>query len=488
MADTDSPRAGDTSRATNVLYLMPPDAGRLAQLVLPSLASGADAKSGTLRTLVLTEDEDTAVAVARIASREIGGGLAPIVALTAPARAKRLLQSSVPGAVVMPTRVAAALIAQSSLPLTGVRHIVVTMAPPGDAGAFATVIGGILSEIPKTATRTLVAARETPELEQLVESHFFKARKVRDAAASVSPGTVGRIQVLPATSGTRWDALRRLIDQIDPPAAAVLATNAATFSEAQHELAALGYSAEGPVVVTRETPEQGTHLVVLAGSPDAESIQKAMAAAPVHLVVLCAPSEIANVRAVAGSISVQAVTLDGPRARAATRDAATRARLREILASGEFARELAAITPLLDEYDGSEVAAAALVMAAEATRQPPAIAAAPAAPPASAPTPRERPPAPRGRPREEGRGPPRDGYRGPPREGHRGPPRDDRRGPREEWRGAGRDERRGPRDERSGPPRDDRRGPPRKDSRGPSRNDDPRKTPRSYDERKPRAR
>ena len=84
----------------------------------------------------------------------------------------------------------------------------------------------------------------------------------------------------------------------------------------------------------------------------------------------------------AGAVPIRVVALDGPQARAASREATTRARLREILASGEFGRELATLAPLLDEFDGSEVAAAALVMAAEASRKPTPIiaAAAPQAP------------------------------------------------------------------------------------------------------------
>jgi ATP-dependent RNA helicase DeaD len=386
---------------------MPPDADRLAQLVLPSLASAADSRGGALRTLVLTDDEETAVAVARIASREIGGGLAPIVALTGAARAKRLLQSTIPAAAVMPASVAGALLAQSALPVGNLRQVIVAMASPAERAGFETTLAAVLTEIPKTASRTLVSARETPEVESIVERHFFKARRVRDAGGVVPPYATGRIQILPATPGTRWDTVRRLIDQIDPPAAAILATNAATFAEAQHELSTLGYGAEGPVVVTRDAPEAGTHMIVLVGSPDAASLQRAAAATPAHLVVVCAPSEIANVRAIAGPMRVQAITLDGAAARATSREVATRARLREILSSGEFARELAAITPLLDEYDGSEVAAAALVMAAEATRQPPAAPPTPTAPPA--------PP----KPRREVKGDPRREVKGDPRRGPR---------------------------------------------------------------------
>lgn len=493
MTDSPAPReSADSARAANVFYLMSPDPGRIAQLILPWLAAATQQSEG-IRTLVLTDDEETAVAVARFAAREIGGGLAPIVALTSAARAKRLLKTTTPSAVAMPTTVAVALLAQSSLPFEHVRQVVVTL-PAYMSEAYIDGLTALVAEMPKGASRTVIAPRETPEVESLVERLFFKARRVRDAGEPVAPTVTGRVQVLSATTGTRWDMMRRLVDQLDPPAAVVLANDAATFAEAQHELAALGYPAEGPVIVTRDAVEHGTHLVMLMGVPDAALLQRAAAAAPAYLVVFASPAEIANVRAIAGNMTVQSITLDGPKARASSREAATRARLREILASGEFAREIGAIAPLLDEYDGAEIAAAALVIASEATRQPPAMAAQPTLPARPAPSREERPRD--ERPREDRR-PPRDDRGGPPRDSHRGPPRGEFRGPpRDERRGPPRDDRRGPpRDDRRGPPRDDRRGPPRDrfrsegardERRGPPRGDGPRSGPRRFDDRKPR--
>lgn len=384
---SDTAPAGIT-RAANVLHLVPPDAARLARLVLPTLTAAAGAAASGLRTLVLTDDDDTAVEVARCASREVGGGMAPIVALTAGARARRVLAAQLPGAVAIPVTVAAALLGKSALPCANVRHVLLAMpAVPSDP-AVQEAINAVMAELPKNASRTLVAARETPDVEALVERHFFKARRVREEAMPALTAYKGQIQVVATAPGSRWDTLRRLLDEIDPPAAVILTPDASAHADAQRELAALGYSAAGPVLASRGDVAHGTSMVVLTGVPDAAMLRTAAAAAPVHLIVLCAPREIREVRAIAGPIPVRVVALDAALARAASREAATRGRLREILVSGEFGRELGTLAPLLDEFDGSEVAAAALVMAAEAARASAQRATASAPPPPPA-TPRE---------------------------------------------------------------------------------------------------
>ena len=263
------------------------------------------------------------------------------------------------------------------------------------------------------------------------------------------------------------EILRRLLDQVDPPATVVLTADAAAHADAERELAALGYAPDGPAIASRGAVEAGTSMVVLMGVPDAELLEAAAAAAPPHLVVLCAPVELAELRAMAGPVPIRVVALDGPQARAASREVTTRARLREILASGEFGRELATLAPLFDEFDGSEVAAAALVMAAEASRKPTPIIAA-----ATPQTPAPREPKHEARPE---RSAPRSGdaRRGPPGGASRGAPRGDARGaPRRDSRS----------DER-GAPRGSPRGPAPRDRFGGERPDRPR-TYGSGDERK----
>ena len=247
-----------SARAANVLHLAPPDAVRLARLVLPALAAASGENRKGLRTIILTDDDDTAVAIARFAAREVGGGLAPIVALTSGARARRVMMAQVPGAAAIPVTVAAALLGQSALPLSDVRHVILAMpATPANA-ATKEAIDAVMAELPKSASRTLVAARETPEVEALADRHFFKARRIREDLAQPLVTFKGQLEVVAATHGTRWDILRRLLDQVDPPATVVLTADAAAHADAERELAALGYAPDGPAIASRRNRAAAT--------------------------------------------------------------------------------------------------------------------------------------------------------------------------------------------------------------------------------------
>lgn len=485
-----------SSRSAAVVHIAPPDAQRLVQLVLPALTAAAPPDDGGLRTLILTTDPDVAAATAQLAARELGGGSAPIVALTGASRARRVLAASKPAAVAMPVDVAAALLAQAALPLAGVKQVVVALCGVAEWGVPEATLDAVLAELPKSAVRTLVSAIETPAVDALIERHFFKARHVRDtsppARKQTSDAGAGELWALAATPASRWSLLRRLLDEVDPPSAAIVANDAATLAEAYQELAALGYANDPNVIATLGELGDAAALVVWLGLPTPQAATHALAATP-RLVVMATPSELADLRATVAPLPVRPLRLDGALARAAAREARARSRLREILASGEYAREVASVVPLLDEYDAVDVAAASLALWSEAVR-------AASAPPASAPPPprqarevgagsgreSERPQRPRRDERSERSG----GFRGAPREGARGGPREGSRGGgREGFRSGGRDgPRGGSREGFRGSSRDDRsgrgpgrpyargdRGPaaaPRPDRRSPRRDDD----------------
>ena len=383
--DQPSP-AATSARTTHILYLAPPDAARLARLAMPAVSAAAVGGADGLRTLILVDDASAAVTVATHAADEVRGGLAPIIALTAAARAQRIIRGAVPGAVAVPITVAAELMTRASLPLGGVRHVFLAMPSAAEDRATLEAIDAVLAGVPKTAVRTLVAPRETPAVEALAERHFFKPRRIRESDPSGAHAAAPfAVRVIAATSGTRWTVVRRLLDEIDPPSAAIVTADAATHAEAERALAALGYGAAGAVQATRDVVAPGTALAVLIGVPGDAALRSAQAAGAVHVVVVCDAAEIASVRGLPG-VSLSPWTFDAGAGRARSREAATRARLREILGSGSFARELLWLSPLLDEFDASEIAAAALVIASEVPHA--------AAPPPAG----DRPPSPGSRP------------------------------------------------------------------------------------------
>src|SRR5207247_10003629 len=78
-----------------------------------------------------------------------------------------------------------------------------------------------------------------------------------------------------------------------------------------------------------------------------------------RVVALVTPRQIPALRRLAGG-TVTPLSLPDAAVRARGREESLRDELREALAAGQFARELITLEPLLGDYDGVEVAAAAL--------------------------------------------------------------------------------------------------------------------------------
>jgi ATP-dependent RNA helicase DeaD len=91
-----------------------------------------------------------------------------------------------------------------------------------------------------------------------------------------------------------------------------------------------------------------------------EELREAVGAEPRRVVALVQPRQLASLRVLAAQGVVRTLTLPEAADAARDRDAAMRAELRTVLATGEFGRELLALEPLLEEYDGIEIAASTL--------------------------------------------------------------------------------------------------------------------------------
>ncbi len=354
------------SRAAHLVHLAPADPSRLARLALPSLV-GAAADATALRTLVLTVDADTAVSVAECIGRDPAQG-SRFAAITSAARGARLLGVRVPPGVAMPATAAAALLGRAALALGEVSLVVVQMPLDADTASIE-AIDAVLAELPKGARRLLLTPGESPAVEALIDRHFHKARRVReDVLDDAGSEFVVIVRALTTGRAARWVTLRRLLDELDPPSAVVLVGDDTEAAAATAALAALGYHDAAIVAVSRESTPASVGMVLFPSLPSAKALADAIAAQPTHLVVLCAPGELPSLRALAGNAPVKPWNLDGPLAQAESRDAVTRAKLRGLLVSGTLERELRTLAPLFDEYDASEIAAAALVLATEAER------------------------------------------------------------------------------------------------------------------------
>jgi ATP-dependent RNA helicase DeaD len=158
--------------------------------------------------------------------------------------------------------------------------------------------------------------------------------------------------------------LRRLLDELDPARAAVWVRSAESADEARRALADLGYRGSDTSVRVVHNGELGdAGLVVLydvpAGRAELRTTLDTAAAVP-QIVALAQPRQMPLVRALAGTGSVTPISLSGPGTEARRREDGVRAELRTALESGLAVRELLTLEPLLESFDGVEIAAAAL--------------------------------------------------------------------------------------------------------------------------------
>jgi ATP-dependent RNA helicase DeaD len=78
------------------------------------------------------------------------------------------------------------------------------------------------------------------------------------------------------------------------------------------------------------------------------------------LYAVVQPSQLDSLRSLLGGGTVSPIALVDAAERARGKDAALRASLREVLTAGDVRREVLSLEPLLEEFDGIEIAAAAL--------------------------------------------------------------------------------------------------------------------------------
>jgi ATP-dependent RNA helicase DeaD len=95
-------------------------------------------------------------------------------------------------------------------------------------------------------------------------------------------------------------------------------------------------------------------------------LREAVGPQPDRVVALAQPRLLASLRVLSGGASVTPFTLSDAGARARSREDVIRAELRDTLGSGAFARELLTLEPLLESYDGIEIAAATLQLLEQA--------------------------------------------------------------------------------------------------------------------------
>ena len=360
MNDSERETTG-TMRSTSVAHFFAPDWVQVAQRALGALER-TDGGVDATQLLLTVPDGPAAIAVAReLRSVPAGAGLR-VLPVTNATRAGRLLRAGAAHVVVGTPRALTDLIGSSALSTERVHTIL--LAAADEYGDQMEPLAALMSEVPKTSTRILTATEPTALVEELLERYLHRARRILappPPPLALAPGTPPSIHVRTVSPLAPLAPLGEILDEFDPPSAAIVVPDARTEGRVRTILDALGYTADSPLVrVTRGDVELHTHLVLFAGLPEAAALSAALDAHPARLVALITARQHVALAALAKGAVLRPEERSQAARAARDQGDALRAALRGSLASGLPAREILALEPLLLEFDGLEIAGAAL--------------------------------------------------------------------------------------------------------------------------------
>jgi ATP-dependent RNA helicase DeaD len=357
---------GQVARTQNVVYTLPYATESIAEFLTPALARVDPAAGGT-QVIVVTRDAETALTISETVLRLAGPASIEVVPVTSASRAGRIFRSRPVLAVAGTPTELQALVRASILKLDTVRTVVIAWADDiiGEEQSAVTALEGLLGELPD-ANRVIVTRKMSPAVENLIERYARRARRVGAPESEVPqlPADYEMPIVRYVTVGgtARGSALRKLLDDLDPPSAVIVARDAAAADQATAVLRTLGYREDDKTInVTRgDIGSAAVHTVIFVQPPVLPAeLQRVAQAKPVQIVAIAAPGEVPWLRELTSG-RLSPLNFQGPERRARDREEALREELRAVLARGVPAREVISLEPLLQEFDGAELAAAAL--------------------------------------------------------------------------------------------------------------------------------
>ncbi|MFL5606722.1 MAG: DbpA RNA binding domain-containing protein, partial [Gemmatimonadaceae bacterium] len=263
----------------------------------------------------------------------------------------------------------------SALKPESVRGVVFAWLDPILGMADAQPLETLMGELPKEGARVVLAGELTPALEALIERYARRARRAVEAP-SETEGAPLAAEYVATTAAARSVTLRRLLDALDLPRAVLYARSESARAEAVGVARALGYPADA-VRLSEDADVPSADPLVLVELPSSRDVMRALVGTSGRKVyAVVQPSQLGSLRGLLGGGMVAPVALIDAAERARGKDAALRASLRDVLTSGDVRREVLALEPLLAEFDGLEIAAAALRMLEQQRPGRPAAAAA----------------------------------------------------------------------------------------------------------------
>ncbi len=366
----DEEREG-AARSQHVVLQGPADARTMAAAMRPGVERSREvAGLATPACLVITPTVEQALTAADQARVLLADDTSRVVPVSHVARARRVLAAG-PVSVVCGTATdLLALRRDSALNIESLRAAIIIGLDDVLAEGDADALQALLADVPADAMRVATIDTETPAVEAFLEAQLRRARRIAPPPAADNALAVTPSFVLASSAG-RADALRGVLDALDPPSLVIVAANDPSADEARRALARLGLAPDDLLVqVVRQPTSQHVSLVVLWDAPaSAEALTEALATKPVNAVALLTPEELPAFRRLTHGAAV-AFTPPARKAAVASRVHRLRAAVRGALDhGGASASELSLLTPLLDSHDAVEIAAAALRLYETALRE-----------------------------------------------------------------------------------------------------------------------
>ena len=348
------------TRGQNAVHVLPLD-WTAAIEVLAALVDRIDPARAETQLLLVAADAENASAAAEAAVLAVGDRPITVIAATSSPRAARLLKAGAAHIVAGAPGELVTLLQGSVLKGEAVRGVILAWLDPILGTPDAQPLETLLGELPKEGARVVLAAELNPANEELIERYARRARRAVEAPEDETAKPIAAEYV--ASSPTaRGASLRRLLDALDLPRAELYARTAAVRAEGAGIARALGYPVDAVRLSTAGSATAATNdPLVLLELPTSRREMRALVGNGARKVyALVQPSQLASLRALLGGGLVAPMPLVEAAERARGKDAALRASLRDVLASGDVRREVLALEPLLAEFDGIEIAAAAL--------------------------------------------------------------------------------------------------------------------------------
>ena len=372
---------GQAGRPQNLVYTLPHTTESIAEFLTPALAR-VDASAGGTQVVVVTRDAETALTISEAVLKLLGPTGIEVVPITNASRAGRIFKSRPVLAIAGPATELSGLVRASLLKLDTVKLVVLAWVDDIlESGPLeVAALEALLAEAGE-ASRVIVARKLTPVVDDIVERYARRARQVgvADSEVQAMPENYELPIIRHVTVGAaaRPAALRRLLDDLNPPSAVIVARDSETLESARQTLRTLGYhDNDTNMRVTRSDFESPAHAVIFYQPPVTPGeLQRVAQSKPVEIIVLVRPGEIAWLRELTGG-RLTPLNLSGPERRAHDREELVRQELRAVLARGVAPREIIALEPLLEEFDASELAAAAMTLLERERAQRRAVAAA----------------------------------------------------------------------------------------------------------------